>query len=55
MGAILATTMFANVWFVIWPNQQIIIGSARKVAEGVRPIRGQRPPRRPPVPPEPTR
>jgi uncharacterized membrane protein len=34
MGAILGTTMFLNVWLVIWPNQQIVIGSARTVAEG---------------------
>ena len=27
-------TMFLNVWLVIWPAQQVIIGSARKVAEG---------------------
>jgi hypothetical protein len=26
--------MFLNVWLVIWPAQQVIIGSARKVAEG---------------------
>ena len=34
MGAILGTTMFLNVWLVIWPKQQIVIGSARTVAEG---------------------
>jgi uncharacterized membrane protein len=34
IGAIFATTMFLNVWLVIWPAQQVIIGSARKVAEG---------------------
>lgn len=34
IGALFATTMFLNVWLVIWPNQQIAIGSARKVAEG---------------------
>ena len=33
-GAILGTTMFLNVWLVIWPAQQIAIGSARAVAEG---------------------
>ncbi|HLG00726.1 MAG TPA: hypothetical protein VI916_09650, partial [Acidimicrobiia bacterium] len=27
-GALLATTMFLNVWLVIWPNQKIVIGSA---------------------------
>ena len=34
IGALFATTMFLNVWLVIWPAQQIVIGSARKVAEG---------------------
>jgi uncharacterized membrane protein len=34
IGAGFATTMFLNVWLVIWPAQQVIIGSARKVAEG---------------------
>ena len=33
-GALLATTMFLNVWLVIWPNQQIVIGSARQVLGG---------------------
>jgi len=37
MGAIFATTMFLNVWLVIWPKQQIVIGSARRVAEGGEP------------------
>jgi|EndMetStandDraft_7_1072992.scaffolds.fasta_scaffold25421_4 uncharacterized membrane protein len=34
IGALFAITMFLNVWLVIWPAQQVIIGSARKVAEG---------------------
>jgi len=34
IGAGFATVMFLNVWLVIWPAQQVIIGSARKVAEG---------------------
>src|SRR5262245_43161505 len=34
IGAGFATTMFLNVWLVIWPAQQIVIGSARTVAEG---------------------
>jgi uncharacterized membrane protein len=34
IGATFATVMFLNVWLVIWPAQQVIIGSARKVAEG---------------------
>jgi hypothetical protein len=34
IGAGFATTMFLNVWLVIWPAQQIVIGSARTVADG---------------------
>ena len=34
IGALLAVTMFLNVWGVIWRNQKIVIGSARSVAEG---------------------
>ena len=33
-GALLGTTMAANVWMVIWPAQQIAIGSSVKVSEG---------------------
>ena len=33
-GALLGTTMFANVWTVIWPAQQIVIGSSNTVAGG---------------------
>ena len=33
-GALLGTTMFANVWLVIWPAQQIVIGSSNTVANG---------------------
>lgn len=33
-GALLGTTMFANVWVVIWPAQQIVIGSSKTVADG---------------------
>ena len=33
-GGILGTIMFLNVWGVIWPNQKIVIASARAVAEG---------------------
>jgi uncharacterized membrane protein len=36
-GGILGTVMFINVWAVIWPNQKIVIGSARAVAEGGSP------------------
>ncbi len=34
LGSILGITMAANVWMVIWPKQQIVIGSAGKVAGG---------------------
>ncbi len=34
MGAILASLMWANVWFIIWPNQQIVIANAEAVAKG---------------------
>ncbi len=34
IGAGLATIMAANVWFIIWPNQKIIIASAQAVASG---------------------
>lgn len=33
-GILLAVTMFANVWMVIWPKQQIVIGNARNVLAG---------------------
>ena len=33
-GAILGIVMLSNVWLVIWPAQQIVIGSANTVAEG---------------------
>ncbi len=33
-GATLATLMWFNVWFVIWPNQKIIIQSTTQVAQG---------------------
>ena len=33
-GALLGTTMAANVWMVIWPAQQIAIGSSVSVSEG---------------------
>ena len=36
-GSILGITMAANVWMVIWPNQQINIKSAQTVADGGEP------------------
>jgi len=33
-GGLLGTVMWANVWFVIWPAQQVVIANATKVAAG---------------------
>src|SRR5436190_1897714 len=33
-GGKFGSTMWANVWFVIWPNQQIVMRSAEQVATG---------------------
>jgi uncharacterized membrane protein len=33
-GSLLGTIMWANVWFVIWPAQQVVIANAEKVAAG---------------------
>jgi uncharacterized membrane protein len=33
-GGLMGTLMWANVWFVIWPAQQVVIASAEKVAAG---------------------
>jgi uncharacterized membrane protein len=46
-GGMLGTLMWANVWFVIWPAQQVIIASATQVSRGGQAIpeaaaRGQR-------------
>ena len=34
IGAALGTIMFLNVWLVIWPNQKIVIASAKQLAIG---------------------
>lgn len=34
IGAVLGILMWANVWFIIWPKQQIVMASAAKVAAG---------------------
>lgn len=34
IGSLLGLTMWANVWFVIWPAQKIVIASAVQVAGG---------------------
>ena len=33
-GGMLGTAMWANVWFVIWPGQQVVMASAAAVAGG---------------------
>jgi uncharacterized membrane protein len=33
-GGLMGTFMWANVWFVIWPAQQVVIANAEKVAGG---------------------
>ena len=37
-GGVMGTLMWANVWFVIWPAQQLVISSAEQVAAGGDPI-----------------
>ena len=34
IGATIGTLMFLNVWLIIWPNQKIVIASAKQVAGG---------------------
>ena len=34
MGALIGLIMLANVWLVIWPNQQVVIANARGLLEG---------------------
>ncbi len=38
IGGLLGTLMWANVWFVIWPNQKVVIASANQVLSGGQPI-----------------
>ena len=33
-GGLMGTLMWANVWFVIWPAQQVVIRSAEQIAGG---------------------
>jgi uncharacterized membrane protein len=33
-GGLMGTFMWANVWFVIWPAQQVVIANAENVASG---------------------
>lgn len=37
-GGIMGTLMWYNVWFVIWPAQQVVIANAEQVAAGGEPI-----------------
>lgn len=37
-GAAFGTLMWLNVWFIIWPNQKIVIQSAQQVAGGGQPL-----------------
>ena len=37
-GALFGTLMWANVWFIIWPKQKLVIQSAQQVAAGGSPI-----------------
>jgi uncharacterized membrane protein len=46
-GGMLGSTMWFNVWFIIWPAQQVVMASATQVAKGGQAIpeaaaRGQR-------------
>lgn len=34
VGSLLGIVMFINVWAIIWPNQKIVIASAKQVAAG---------------------
>jgi len=34
VGTAFGTVMFLNVWLIIWPNQKIVIASAKQVAAG---------------------
>jgi uncharacterized membrane protein len=36
-GGLMGTLMWANVWFVIWPAQQVVIANANNVAGGGQP------------------
>ncbi len=36
-GAAMGTLMWANVWFVIWPAQKVVIANAENVARGGEP------------------
>ncbi len=35
VGMILAIVMWFNVWFIIWPNQKVVLNNNIKIAKGV--------------------
>jgi uncharacterized membrane protein len=37
VGALMGTLMFLNVWFIIWPNQKVIVESNQGVLAGNEP------------------
>jgi uncharacterized membrane protein len=37
-GGLMGSVMWANVWFVIWPAQKVVIASATQVAAGGQPL-----------------
>src|SRR5215510_882446 len=37
-GGMLGSLMWFNVWFIIWPNQQVVMASAAEVARGGKAI-----------------
>jgi len=37
IGGLLGIIMWANVWFVIWPNQKKIIGAVSRTAQNATP------------------
>ena len=39
-GAVMGLVMGGNVWFVIWPNQKIVIQNATQTASGGQPVPG---------------
>ena len=44
IGGVLGTIMWFNVWFIIWPNQKVIIAETKKAIEsGGTPNVGKRP------------
>ena len=40
IGVVMGIIMFLNVWLIIWPNQKIVIASAKQVAAGGEALSG---------------